>query len=200
VHLDKNANGRIRIYLGELMDKKILSQLEYSGGEIAAGISICTDLLQAAAEFVFSLLTLETGTYTIQTRELLPDHRVIIGDPKTLLLKRPYVVGFYGIRSPDPGGTVTEDLRSVDDRLIETLGAFGVGLYNTARLGGEYVNTAVLSDRYASQRWAAENSLHQAASNKLAPRCYRKVLKFTGDIDGWPKECRFNLDEVILLE
>jgi hypothetical protein len=88
----------------------------------------------------------------------------------------------------------------VDDRLIETLGAFGVGLYNTARLGGEYVNTAVLSDRYASQRWAAENSLHQAASNKLAPRCYRKVLKFTGDIDGWPKECRFNLDEVILLE
>jgi hypothetical protein len=182
------------------MDKKILSQAEYSQGETATGIAICTDMLQEAADYIFSLPALESCTHTLHTNGYLPDHRIIIGEPATLRLERPYVVGFYGIRSPDPGGVVTQDLLRVDNLLIETLAEFGVGLYNTARLNKEYINTAILPNRDASKRWAVENSLHLAAIHKLAPRCYRKVLKFTGDIDGWPRKCRLTIDEVILIE
>jgi hypothetical protein len=182
------------------MDKKILTRSEYTSGEAAAGISICTVLLQAAADFVFSLPEIASHTFNIQTSDLLPDHRVITGEPATLRVKRPYVVGFYGIRSSDPTGDTSEQLSAVDDKLIETLREFGVGLYNTARYGTEYINTAVLRHRSASKRWAAGNRLHLAAATRLAPRCYHKVLKFTGYIDGWPKRCRFDLDEVVILE
>jgi hypothetical protein len=182
------------------MERIELNQVDYTSGETAQGIEYCTDLLQSAANFVFTLPVLKRCTHTVHTSDFFSDHRIIIGEPATLLMDRPYVVGFFGIRLPDPDGAITENLISVDNRLIETLAEYGVGLYNTARLEGEYINTAVLPDRSASKRWAKGNSLHQAAVNKLTPKCYKKVLKFTGEIDGWPHRCRIRVDEVILMQ
>ena len=182
------------------MLKKVLVPPEYSLGETAAGISICIENLQEAADYIFSNPALASGAHIIRASAGQPDHRIIIGDPAVLLIERPYLVGFYGIRSPDPDGAVTKDLLGVDNRLIESLVEFGVGLYNTARLRGEFVNTALLRDKTASRKWSAENTLHQAAVDHLASRCYTTVLKFTGYVAGWPEQCVVDLDEVILIE
>jgi hypothetical protein len=182
------------------MTRKVLTLAEYSLGEAADGISTCINILQEAADYILTVPNLQSGVFIIRTSEGQPDHRVIIGDPAALLIERPYVVGFYGIRSPDPDGAVTKDLLGVDNKLIESLVEFGVGLYNTARLQGEFVNTALLRDKKASSKWAAENTLHQAAVDNLAPKCYTKVLKFTGYVDNWPEDCRIAIDEVILID
>ena len=190
------------------MDRIVLYPAQYARGDIAGDIATCTAILQEAASFVFSLPELRAGTFFIPAVETQPgyrvfnppDHRVIVGEPATLRLERPYMVAFYGIRTPDPDGLISEDLLGVDNRLIGSLVAFGVGLYNTASWQGEYKNTAVLPDAAASQRWAEENSLHQAAVQNLAPRSYQKILKFTGYVDGWPWDCRVAVDEVVLLQ
>jgi hypothetical protein len=182
------------------MNRTVLSQNGYSLAEHRSDISLCTNILQNAADFVFSLPVLVQGTYYIPSQDDQAEHRVIIAESATLLLERPYMVGFYGVRSLDPGGEHTKDLLSVDNRLIESLHEFGIGLYNTARMNGEYLNTALLPDRQASQQWGLDNSVHQAAVSKLAPVCYTRVLKFTGYVDGWPLACRVDVDEVIVME
>lgn len=179
------------------MQRTILSPEQYSTGQIAEGIAICLKILQAAVDFVFASPQVHSGTYAIPGEDGHLTHRVIVATYQTLLLERPYMVGFYGIRSADPDGNISKDLTRTDDRLIETLGEYRVGLYNTARVGGEYANTAVLPSMEASKRWARENSLHQAAVSHLAPKCYAQVLKFTAYVDGWPAACRFDLDEVL---
>ena len=182
------------------VQRTILSPEQYSTGETAEGIAICLKILQAAADFIFASPQIRSGSYAIPSQDGHLTHRVIVATHQTLLLERPYIVGFYGIRSLDPDGNLTKDLTRTDDRLIESLGEYRVGLYNTARMGGEYANTAVLPSMEASKTWALENSLHQAAASHLAPKCYSQVLKFTGYVDGWPADCRFDLDEVIWMK
>ena len=143
---------------------------------------------------------LKAGTYLLQANDSQLYHRLIIGQTATLQLERPYMVGFCGIRTPDPEGDLTEDLIQVDNRLIESLQAYGIGLYNTARFGKEFKNTALLPDKASSKRWAAENALHRSAVNHLTPRCYQAVVKFTGYVEGWPSYCRIAVDEAILLQ
>lgn len=183
------------------MNRMVLNpRTDYSLAEYSSDISLCTNILQKAADYVFSLPVLVRGTYYIPPHDNQAEHRVIIADSATLLLERPYMVGFYGLRSPDPGGANTKDLLAVDNRLIDSMLDFGIGLYNTALMNGEYLNTALLPDREACEHWGLDNSVHQAAVTKLAPRCYQRVLKFTGYVDGWPYACRVDVDEVIVLE
>ncbi len=182
------------------MDRTILDPTQITDRGIAAEIAVCTGILQAAARYIFTRPQLERGSFLIPQAGDQPDHRVIVADPASLQVERPYMVGFYGTRLPDPDGSISHDLLQVDNRLIDSLAAFRVGLYNTAWHAGAYKNTAILPDRRASRRWAAENALHRAAVIKLAPRCYRQVLKFTGYVNGWPWDCRIELDEAILLQ
>lgn len=182
------------------MNRTVLNQNGDSVAEYRRDITLCTNILQKATDFVFSLPALSQGTYYIPPHDDQAEHRVIIAESSTLLLERPYMVGFYGLRSPDPSGVNTKELLAVDNRLIDSLHDFGIGLYNTAFMNGEYLNTALLPDRDASQRWGLDNSVHQAAVSKLAPRCYKRVLKFTGYVDGWPRACRVDVDEVIVME
>jgi hypothetical protein len=182
------------------VQRAILSPEQYSTGEAAEGILICQVILQAAVDFIFASPHIRSGSYAIPSEDGHLTHRVIVAAHQTLLLERPYIVGFYGLRSADPEGDLTKDLTRTDDRLIESLGEYRVGLYNTARVRGEYANTAVLPSMEASKKWALGNSLHQAAASHLAPKCYTQVLKFTGYVDGWPSDCRFDLDEVIWME
>ena len=181
------------------MDRTILSPTDLTREYIAVEIERCTKMLQEAANYMLEMPELSPGTYLIQTSDGQPYHRLIIGYPPTLQLERPYMVGFCGIRASDPDDNLSEKLIQVDDRLIETIQSYQIGLYNTARYGKEYKNTALLPDKASSKRWAAENALHQSAVDKLTPKCYQTVVKFTGYVDGWPEECRIAVDEAIYM-
>ena len=89
---------------GGKMDQIVLYPAQYARGDIAGDIATCTAILQEAASFVFSLPELRAGTFFIPAVETQPgyrvfnppDHRVIVGEPATLRLERPYMVAFYG--------------------------------------------------------------------------------------------------------